>query len=273
MWLHVTVTGEDGHIVTGLGRDQFVIEEDGREVRMADFVKDEHPVAIALMLDISGSMIRALPDVARAAESLVAHFIPGDRVNIGTFSSKIMYSSRFTANPRIIQQGIKDAMFGGERECDLMPPDKKTLVKPGGTWMWDAIECGVRVAQTDREAFRRVLVLVTDGKTNGGFSTQSAAQNVAIEAGVLIYATGLRGIQGLDSPLLTNVTKATGGWYTPLKEGDDYTPVFKRIGGELHNQYVMAFLTTATTNLPVVVRVKDPTFKVRTVRGRNVTPR
>jgi VWFA-related protein len=223
------------------------------------------------MLDISGSMGAVLRDVARAAEALVAHFIRGDRVNIGTFATAITYSSRFTANKRIIQEGIRDAMMGGEMICKL-PSATGSSARPGGTWMWDAVECGVRVVSSDGEAFRRILLLVTDGMINGGYATESSALHRATDAGVLVYATGLRGVMGLDSPLLTGFTRATGGWYVTLKKGEDFTPIFKRIGEELHNQYVMSFLSTDAAQ-PVQVRVKDPELKVRTQRGRNITPK
>jgi hypothetical protein len=139
--------------------------------------------------------------------------------------------------------------------------------------MWDAIECGVKVLQTDGEAFRRVLVLVTDGKTNGGYATASSATRRANEAGVLVFATGLIGMGGRDGPLLRELTRSTGGLYLPLDEKTDYLATFQRIAEELHGQFLLAFESEPGRSGSLKVAVNRPDLTVRSRRGYAVPPR
>jgi VWFA-related protein len=232
-------------------------------------------VAISLMLDISGSMIRTLPNVRRAAETLIDRFIAGDRVNVGTFSSEITYGSRFTANRSRILTAIEEAMVGGDLLCDPPSRPRNTIPRPvmGGTWMWDAIECGIRVLGNDGEAFRRVLLLVTDGKTNGGYAKPSTAMQLAKREGVLIYAVGLLGTHGRDGELLRDLTVETGGAYLPLEEKDDFVPPFQRIAAELHGQYILAFETAPGASGRLTVKVSNPALSVRSRKGYVVPAR
>ena len=277
VWVHATVTDAEGRVVTGLGKDEFTVLDGGVIRPISVFSSEELPVAISLMLDISGSMEKTLPNVRRAAETLLDQFIAGDRVNVGTFASEIATSARFTANRKKILDGITNAMMGGELLC--RPPSKPQiedrglpLAKRGGTWMWDAIECGIQTLQTDGEAHRRVLVLVTDGKENGGYATGESAKRMANNVGVLVYAVGLQGIRGRADTLLQDLTLSTGGAYLPLEEKDDFGPPFRRIAEELHAQYILGFESKPGAFGSLQVTVKTPGLTVRSRRGYVVPP-
>jgi hypothetical protein len=131
----------------------------------------------------------------------------------------------------------------------------------------------VQVVVSDAEAFRRVLVLITDGMAQGGYATQLSALHRANAEGVMVYAAGLSGSQGANAGVLRGFTQATGGWSVMLNHGEDFTPVFKRMGEELHNQYVMSIMSTAASSEPITVRARNPTYKVRSQRGHVATPR
>ena len=199
VWVHATVTDAQGHIVTDLTQKDFTVIDNGTERKITFFSRDELPVAISLMLDISGSMRETLPNVRRAAETLLDQFIPGDRVNVGTFDVQTSYSARFKAHRQTLLTEIAEGMLGAPILCEPMPSKPilpvKGLPRPGGTWMFDAIECGIRVLQTDGEAHRRVLILITDGMEHGGYASQSSARKMANDVCVLVYATGLMGLR------------------------------------------------------------------------------
>jgi len=271
VWVHATVVDAQGRVVTGLRQEDFTIKDNDTVRPIVVFSTDELPVAMSLMLDISGSMVHELPLVRMAAELLIDQFIDGDRVNVGAFKSEINHELGFTANRMLILKAIDDAMMLGAVPC----VNGTGQPKPGGTWMWDAIECGIKVLRRDGEAFRRVLVLVTDGKENGGYATGSTAIQLATQSGVLIYAVGLKGVGGRADALLRDLTAATGGGYLPIeqpKEGEksDYRPAFKQIAEELHGQYVMAFDSKPGASGKLSVTVNKPGLKVRARRGYQV---
>jgi Ca-activated chloride channel homolog len=274
IWVQATVTDADGHVVTGLGKEAFTVT-DGDVVRpIRAFSGEEMPAAISLMLDLSGSMRDALPTVRLAAEALLDQFIPGDRVNVGTFAPGV--SATFTANRRRILDTIQSALlpmgFGSERTVPCTPPSKPThavlgLPRPGGTWMWDAVECGIRALETDGEAFRRALILVTDGKEEGGYATKASALEMANRVGVLVYAVGLRGTLGRADSRLQDLTRESGGGYYPLEDGQDFASAFKRIAEELHGQYVLGIESEARAKGPLNVAVNRPGVTVRATKG------
>ena len=298
LWLHVTVTDAQDRLVMGLLREQFQVSQAGREIPIADFIRDEHPVAMSVMMDVSGSMIEVLPDISRAADALLEQFIPGDRANMGTFATKVVHSGRFTGNRRTIRNAIRDGTAGAQVDClsnrptptqggfsilgtqvtvglggQRIGPSGQNQPRPGGTWMWDAIECGVRVVASDKEAFRRIVLLITDGMENGGYATNVGALALANAEGVMVYATGLRGTRGVNAGLLDGFTRATGGWFVVLEKGEDFTPVFKRLGAHLHDQYVMSIQSTAGDMVPVTVRARNPAYTARSQRVRLAVPR
>ena len=298
LWLHVTVTDAQDRLVMGLLREQFEVSQAGRELPIDEFIRDEHPVAISVMMDVSGSMKEGLPDVARAAEALLDQFIPGDRANVGTFATSVVHSGRFTGNRRTIRDAIRDGTAVAQVDClsDRPTPTQgggisilgaqvtlgvggrgigssnQNQPRRGGTWMWDAVVCGVQVVAKDNEAFRRIVLLITDGMENGGYATNVEALSRANTEGVMVFATGLRGTRGVNAGLLEGITRATGGWFVLLEQGQDFTPVFKRLGAYLHNQYVMSVQSAAGDMQRVTVRARNPAYKARSQRVRSAIP-
>src|SRR5262245_8839349 len=68
----VTVTDKNGHYVSGLSADDFVVEEDGTPQKIAHFTQDHDvPVSVGIVLDTSGSMERKI----RTATDAVDRFI------------------------------------------------------------------------------------------------------------------------------------------------------------------------------------------------------
>ena len=219
------------------------------------------------MLDVSGSMAGAVPDIRRAATVFMGQFIRGDRLNVGTFASDVAVSFRFTANRERILNGIDGAIKGADVPCD--PPSRPArngVMKFRGTALWDGVECGVLALLRDGEAVRRVIMLVTDGIENGSWATQGSAEASANRAGVLIYAVGLFGTGGRAGNLLRDVTAATGGGYFPLENKADFPKAFQRIGEELHTQYILGFepkQAGMSGNLKVSVKPQGLTVRAR----------
>ena len=242
VWVHVTVTDAKGQLVTTLNQDDFAVLDNGAPRAVSVFSKEELPIAVSLMLDVSGSMASTIPDIRRAADVFMGQFIRGDRVNVGTFASDVTTSLRFTANRERVLRGIDSAIAGADVPCDPPSrPPRNGIPKMGGTALWDGVECGVLSLLRDGEAVRRVVMLVTDGIDNASWATEASAATAANRAGVLIYAVGLFGTGGRAGSVLRDLTAATGGGYYPLEHKADFSNAFQRIGEELHTQYILGF--------------------------------
>ena len=86
--------------MTDLTKNDFEVRDNGEVRAITVFRNDPLPFALALMIDISGSMAANLSIVRRAVGEMVGQFRPGDRVNVGTFTGTVSLSPRFTARPR-----------------------------------------------------------------------------------------------------------------------------------------------------------------------------
>jgi len=265
VWVHATVTDAKGQLVTTLNRDDFLVLDSGLPRAITVFSKEPLPIAVSLMLDMSGSMASTIPDIRRAATVFMEQFIRGDRLNVGTFKGDVTVSLRFTANRERILRGIDGAIAGADVPCDppSRPPRSNSFVR-GGTALWDGVECGVLALLRDGEAVRRVIMLVTDGIDNASSATEASATAFANREGVLIYAVGLFGTGGRYGSLMRDLTAATGGGYYPLENKSDFPKAFRRIGEELHTQYILGFEAVRPgVSGTLKVSVKQPGLTVR----------
>lgn len=243
-----TVTDRDGRLVTTLTRDQFEVRDEGKPQPITQFTTDPQPIRLIALLDVSGSMEGNLPLLRAASQQLVARLTEGDQMKIGTFGRTVTISPEFSRNASSLLSSLP-------REID---PDAPTP-------LWRAVDDGFEAFET-KDASRRVIVVLTDGKDTGPLSlrdkpsSQGSAIDRATKDEVMIYAIAMRsrrarpmtpgigpgGLQAmlagdLPDPGLARVAEETGGGYIELRPGDDLAEAFAAIADELHTQYLLGF--------------------------------
>jgi VWFA-related protein len=251
-----------------------VASEEPRPVTVVS--KDELPMALSLMMDLSGSMALQQPKVRRSAELLMQEFGRGDRVNVGAFQGLVMVTQRFTANRGRILKSLEQPATSADDRCEPPGPTASGIAPPPqrpnaslGTALWDAVWCGVNVLQRDREAIRRVLLVISDGLENSSVTSEQAAIRFAQVNGVMVNTVGFRAgdatTQGQRSDKrLRDLADKTGGRYFPVEEKSALEPVFREIGDELRAHYVIGFTPrSANSRGPLQVSVTAPGYTVR----------
>ncbi|WP_277372408.1 VWA domain-containing protein [Pseudomonas sp. AA-38] len=177
---------------------------------------------LLLAVDVSGSMdyadmqwddepISRLELVKR----LLGDFIEGrrgDRVGLILFGSQAYLQAPLTFDRHTVRTWLDEALIG---------------IAGKNTAIGDAIGLAVKRLR-QRPADSRVLVLVTDGASNGGTLEPMTAARLAAEEGVHIYTIGIgadpqqSGVLGvfgfssgldLDEPTLRGIADTTGGEY------------------------------------------------------------
>ncbi|WAJ36005.1 VWA domain-containing protein [Pseudomonas sp. GOM7] len=177
---------------------------------------------LLLAVDVSGSMdyadmqwddepISRLELVKR----LLGDFIEGrrgDRVGLILFGSQAYLQAPLTFDRHTVRTWLDEALIG---------------IAGKNTAIGDAIGLAVKRLR-QRPADSRVLVLVTDGASNGGTLEPMTAARLAAEEGVRIYTIGIGadpqqsdvlGLFGfssgldLDEPTLRGIADTTGGEY------------------------------------------------------------
>ena len=176
------VTDRTGRVLTGLRAENFILLEDGRPQRIANFATTDAPFEVALLLDTSGSTRAEVGLIRRAANVFIDALRPGDRVAILAFNTR--------------QDGA-DKLASVEIKTPLTD-DRKTLREAidtvgasNGTPFYDGLE---RVAvnifrEPPREDVRgrRALVALTDGVDSTSEADFDEARERLKQAGLVCY--------------------------------------------------------------------------------------
>ncbi|MGP0174470.1 vWA domain-containing protein [Pseudomonas sp. NCHU5208] len=177
---------------------------------------------LLLAVDVSGSMDYADMQwdgepVSRLelVKRLLGDFIEGrrgDRVGLILFGSQAYLQAPLTFDRHTVRTWLDEALIG---------------IAGKNTAIGDAIGLAVKRLR-QRPAESRVLVLITDGASNGGTLEPMTAARLAAEEGVRIYTIGIGadpqqsdvlGLFGfssgldLDEPTLRGIADTTGGEY------------------------------------------------------------
>ena len=244
----VTVTDEDGRLITTLSRDNFEVRDEGKPQPITLFDNTPQPIRLIVMLDVSGSMEGNLPLLRAAADQLFARLRPDDVARVGAFGHEITISPSFTGDLEQLRRALP-----------------ATIAADAPTPLWRALDEALDAFEDEGEE-RRVILVLSDGKDSGPFDFRQryVSQVEVIERArnddVMVYSIGMRsrgarpmlpglgpgGLQAmltadLPDPGLARVAEESGGGYTEIRFGQDLGAAFARVADELHSQYLIAF--------------------------------
>jgi VWFA-related protein len=169
--VEATVRDQDGSIVNNLTRENFHLYEDGVEQPIRYFSRDELPLAVALVLDCSGSMAPALKQLHRVAYDTLSSLKPDDRVALFDFAARADLRVGLTTDRRRIADRIAAIHAGG------------------GTVIPDALlEAALYLAGAAPDR-RHAIILVSDNdNTLQGYSNESRVIRQALQSEAAIYS-------------------------------------------------------------------------------------
>lgn len=221
--IHATVSDGRGRYISGLKREDFVIRDSGQE-RMAEiFESTESPFSLGLLLDITGSMMEALPVVKRACLEMLDLLRPEDRVAVYAFNERFECVQDFTTDRRAAAAAIRK------------------LQAAGRTALFDSLtRASMHLAQ---QKGKRSLVALTDGNDNASALTLESALRRARREAIPVYPVAqgdaLRSSKLMDT--LERIANATGGSSFRLEKPSKTDEIFARIGKDLLSSYLLAY--------------------------------
>lgn len=166
----VAVMDRNGHYVPQLRREDFRIEENGVQQRIAYFATTEAPFSVLLLIDTSGSTEFRLREIQDAAIKFVDKLKPADRVMVMSFDDRIEVECKATADRDVITKAIRHTRTGG------------------GTRLYDAVD-DILKKQLNTIAGRKAVVLFTDGvDTTSHRATYEGTVRLARESDAQIYS-------------------------------------------------------------------------------------
>jgi len=217
--------------VTGLDKENFEVFEGKQRQQIQHFSREDVPVSLGAIFDMSGSMANKID---RAREAVVDFFKianPEDEFFMIAFADRPEEVTDFT-------RSVEDL------EGRLL-----YTVPKGRTAMLDAIYLGLNKMRQAKYG-RKALLIISDGGDNHSRYTQSEIKNLVKESDVQIYAIGIYDHffpteeELLGPQLLSDITELTGGRAFSIDNPNDLVDVATKIGVELRNQYVLGYRPT-----------------------------
>src|SRR5271168_2666630 len=111
--LDATVKNKSGQIMADLKKEDFELREDGVAQKLDVFSRDELPLEVALVLDLSDSIEPFLGPLRDAANTALAALKADDEVALFTFSTQAQLRVPFTKDKSKISEEINDFHAGG----------------------------------------------------------------------------------------------------------------------------------------------------------------
>ncbi len=234
--VEATVRDSMGGIADGLTRDDFKVFEDGAEQPIQYFSRDELPLAVALVVDRSGSIAPYLSELRDAALETLTELKPGDQVALFAFASSPERLEYLTSDRQRIARAIS------------------TIHAAGGTNITDALfEAALYLGRAASRA-RHAIILVSDNQgTVRGFESDKDLVRMALETETVIYSIrigGKPGVRGLTTPLwfpgttsVNKVTRETGGEIIDLGNGGTLGSAMSTVISRLKRRYTLGYLS------------------------------
>jgi Ca-activated chloride channel family protein len=242
----VTVTDSRGRRISDLKREDFVLTDDGRSAKIDYFASGAERIALAFVLDNSGSLREQLSRQRDAAIGLFSRFGPGSSVAVIRFGQQARLLAPFTRD--------KDSA----RTAFSVPVNLSALSER--TAIFDAASTAVQAytPRGENSTERRIVILISDGLDTASSSSAAQVITAANRMNVSFYVIQLPLFTPSDGRLVPrpaakgfrDLADRTGGKYfvagTARSALDpnapvDLTPVFAAIEEDLRSQYVIGF--------------------------------
>ena len=230
--VEATVRDERGQVVDNLKRENFRIYEDGVEQQIVQFSRDELPLAVALVLDRSGSMGPVLRQVRDAAYDTLSQLKPNDEVALFAFASSSKRLEDLTTDRQRIADDIAGIYAGGSTDITDA--------------LFDATLYLGRAAPNRRHA---VILISDNDATVQGFASEKDVIRMALETETSIYSIKVKAggaSRALNLPLaLPNALPGTGSVPKMARE----------TGGEVIDTHISGSVQSAMAT--VIARLKQ----------------
>jgi VWFA-related protein len=302
----VTVKDASGHLVEGLGRNDFAVFEDGVQQQIKLFTSDPFPLSAAVVLDV-GLPDQVLRKVNDTLPALTAAFSQFDEVAFYTFGNSVTKELDFSAVTERYAKSIKRLKRQGQQggapvaggplgqsspSINGKPVDPN--VPPGGNVyvqyreahvLNDAILAAAMDLSQRPKDRRKLIFVISDGKEVGSHANYPQVLKVLLSNGISVYGVAvgdsampiISTIQKVNVPrsghanLLPRYTGTTGGDVFPEFDRNAIETAYARATEQARNQYTLGYTAKASgpnnTYRNIEVIVHRPNLKVHAKEG------
>lgn len=254
--LDVSVKGPAGGFVSGLGKDNFKVFENGKPQEISQFANSDVPVTVGIVVDESGSMRPKRAQVITAALVFIHDSNPMDEMFVVNFNEKA-------------RRGLPDNLLFSDNEAQL----RSALWQgdpEGRTALYDALELSLHQLEFGRQA-KKTLVLISDGGDNHSTHTLPQVTHDVLASLVTIYTVG---IYDEDDPeknenVLKNLAHVSGGVFYHPNSLEEIVPICRQIAKDIRARYTIGYVPAAEGKMVRHIKVEasspdHPKLNVRT---------
>jgi Ca-activated chloride channel homolog len=226
--LHATVQNRKRILVSGLGKENFQVYEDGVLQQIESFSHEDIPVTVGLVIDNSGTMRPKRAEVIAAALAFARSSNPEDQIFVTNFNENVSF-----------------ALPGDTPFTNKIPQLEVALSKiatTGMTALYDAVAAALEHLKKGNKD-KRVLIVISDGDDNASKRNLAQIMAMARQSDAIIYTIGIfdEGNPDRNPDALEKLAKVTGGvaFFPGLVK--DIVPICKGIAHDFRNQYTITY--------------------------------
>ena len=276
-----TVRDKHHQIVSNLGKDDFLLEEDGRLQTITYFTRDtDLPLTLGLLVDTSESQRRVLDQERAASHNFLDDMLrENDQAFVIHFDREVELLQGLTSS----QEKLANAL-------QLLD-----ATRPGGTLLYDAVFLASDEVIKKQQG-RKALIVLSDGVDNVSKETLEDAIMTAQRADTVVYSILFADEQSYQNPfggfggrgmgrhggmgrfpqeqrpdgrgVLERISKQTGGRLFEVSKKEPIDQIFSTIEEELRNQYSLGYTPASDVRfgyhkIHLATKQKDMTVQTR----------
>jgi VWFA-related protein len=270
-----TVRDKHGKILSNLGKDDFVLEEDGHPQTIAYFSKEtDLPLALGLLVDTSLSQRRVLDQERTASQSFLEDMLrpDKDKAFVIHFDREVELLQDLTSSRGKLQAALQllDTSQSAQQSGGSSSGGSRSGFG-GGTHLYDAVYLASDQVIKNQQG-RKALIVLSDGVDRGSKETLVRAIETAQRADTVVYSIlfadkqqsqnrnpfsyGVPGMgrrgggqqrypQQQERPdgkkILERISRETGGRLFEVSKKQPIEEIYKTIAEELRNQYSIGY--------------------------------
>jgi len=248
----VLVTTKDGQFIPGLKQGNFRLQEDGVEQKITKFEVSQAPITAVLLVEFASRYYRFVYDALNASYVFAQTLKPEDWIAVVSFDMRAAIIADFTQDKRQVMAAINSLRIPGFSETNVFDAVYDTLDRVEGLEGRKYIVLISSGCDTfSRMTYDKVLKKIKD-TPNVTIFTISTGEALRIWAEA--YGGGGPGIMPCrvtssidflqaDNQMQTFARMTGGRWFKPRFEGE-LPEIFRDIGANIRNQYVLAYHPT-----------------------------
>lgn len=170
-------------IVGDLTKGDFDVTDNGVKQQISYFGRDELPLSIILLLDVSRSVRPIIHDIRDGALNALQRLKPDDQVAVMAFASETKMAQDFTKDRALVSRKIEEVTA--------------TEVLGNGTFVGPALEsAAIHMEHAPTANSRRVIIIITDNIAATSDRQQRDVLEQLFDTGTVVYGLIVRATIG-----------------------------------------------------------------------------